>query len=539
MGELQMLYEIVCSKFKQTRIEFHNGLNTVLGTNEGDNSIGKSSFLLIIDFVYGGSTYAHAEDIIKNVGEHNICFSFKFGEEYFFFSRQVINHHEVWKCNEKYERQESVTVEAFCDWLDVQYKIQLPYITFRNIVSRYIRVYGKDNANEKLPLHIVPNEKMKDACYALLKLFGKYMTIHGLAQQASKSSEELKAYQKAQKYNFIANIGKRELLKNEKELERLNKELAELTDAVEKGFADLDAEISEEAIYVKKLLSRTRRLRSSVKSQLETINENAEYKFSATTKDFQALLTYFPDANMQAIEDIEGFHNKISSVFKGELNLEKRKLQKELMDYDNLVKQYEEQLQGLIKNPKISKTVLSRHAELLRQINYLKKINESYVEANRLKDNKKEDERRLAKVKQKQFAILASELNNKMDSINQIIYAKKYNSPVIDFSDNSYSFFTPDDTGTGIAYKGLVVFDLAVLALTKLPVLVHDSIVLKQISDTAIEKILELYESSGKQVIIALDKQNSYTENANKKLNENVVLQLAPNGNELFGRSWG
>ena len=46
-----MLYEIVCDKFKQNRIEFHNGLNVILGTNEGDNSIGKSSFLLIVDFV--------------------------------------------------------------------------------------------------------------------------------------------------------------------------------------------------------------------------------------------------------------------------------------------------------------------------------------------------------------------------------------------------------------------------------------------------------------------------------------------------------
>ena len=55
-----MLREIVCDKFKNNRIEFHNGLNVILGTNEGDNSIGKSSFLLIIDFVYGVNTYTNA-----------------------------------------------------------------------------------------------------------------------------------------------------------------------------------------------------------------------------------------------------------------------------------------------------------------------------------------------------------------------------------------------------------------------------------------------------------------------------------------------
>ena len=36
-----MLYEIVCDKFKTKKVLFNSGLNTVLGTNEGDNSIGK------------------------------------------------------------------------------------------------------------------------------------------------------------------------------------------------------------------------------------------------------------------------------------------------------------------------------------------------------------------------------------------------------------------------------------------------------------------------------------------------------------------
>ena len=101
---------------------------------------------------------------------------------------------------------------------------------------------------------------------------------------------------------------------------------------------------------------------------------------------------------------------------------------------------------------------------------------------------------------------------------------------------NSYQFFTPNDTGTGIAYKGLVVFDLAVLNLTHLPILVHDSIVLKQISDEAIERILEQYIASNKQVVIALDKQESYSSRTTQILEENAVLRLASNDKELFRR---
>lgn len=71
-----MLYEIRCDRFQQKRIRFNSGLSVVLGTRTGDNSIGKSTFLLIVDFVFGGSTYAKTEDIIKNVGSHDIYFSF-------------------------------------------------------------------------------------------------------------------------------------------------------------------------------------------------------------------------------------------------------------------------------------------------------------------------------------------------------------------------------------------------------------------------------------------------------------------------------
>ena len=54
-----MLVEIMCDEFKdhgtpRGRIQLHAGLNTVMGSSSGSNSIGKSTFLMIIDFVFGG-----------------------------------------------------------------------------------------------------------------------------------------------------------------------------------------------------------------------------------------------------------------------------------------------------------------------------------------------------------------------------------------------------------------------------------------------------------------------------------------------------
>ena len=60
-----MLYEIYCDQFCQKHIIFNPGLCVVLGTDTGDTSIGKSTFLLIVDYVFGGKIYANATDIIR------------------------------------------------------------------------------------------------------------------------------------------------------------------------------------------------------------------------------------------------------------------------------------------------------------------------------------------------------------------------------------------------------------------------------------------------------------------------------------------
>ena len=265
----------------------------------------------------------------------------------------------------------------------------------------------------------------------------------------------------------------------------------------------------------------------------------ARYAFSATTDSFADLQHFFPNAAITHLENIEGFHRTISAVFKDELRTERRNLDKELAEYDRIISEYEAQLQELIQTPSLSKVVLTRHAELLREKDRMEKENEAYEKLQQLKKARDDDAERLKTIKERQLTLVSQRLNEEMKRLNDAIYKGSYNAPILSFSDTDYKFFTPDDTGTGIAYKGLVVYDLAVLNLTKLPILVHDSVVLKQISDDAIEKIIELYSTCGKQVIIALDKQDSYSEKTSALLSNAAVLKLAKGGQELFGRSWG
>ncbi|MGO3544504.1 DUF2326 domain-containing protein [Lactococcus lactis] len=125
-----------------------------------------------------------------------------------------------------------------------------------------------------------------------------------------------------------------------------------------------------------------------------------------------------------------------------------------------------------------------------------------------------------------------------MRHINDQINLSKKTAPYLTISSAySYDFFTPKDRGTGSEYKGLIVFDLAMLGKTPLPILVHDSILLKQIQDESLEGIIRFYSNQPKQVFIALDKEESFTRATQNMLTESTVLRLYPGGGELFGKA--
>ena len=73
---------------------------------------------------------------------------------------------------------------------------------------------------------------------------------------------------------------------------------------------------------------------------------------------------------------------------------------------------------------------------------------------------------------------------------------------------------------------------------TTIPVIAHDSVLLKQIQDEALEEILSYYSHQEKQIFIALDKEESYSQQSQKYLKNAEVLRLFPNGGELFGHAW-
>ncbi|HEO7592872.1 TPA: DUF2326 domain-containing protein, partial [Streptococcus agalactiae] len=100
-----MLIEMWSPVFKkdgQTRepIQFHPGLNVIMGMDLANNSIGKSSSLLAIDFIFGGNSYLKSI-AVKKLGDHPIYFCFQF-EKKFYFSRDTANPDIIIVCDKNY-----------------------------------------------------------------------------------------------------------------------------------------------------------------------------------------------------------------------------------------------------------------------------------------------------------------------------------------------------------------------------------------------------------------------------------------------------
>lgn len=147
----------------------------------------------------------------------------------------------------------------------------------------------ENNCDERHPLHYQATEKAEKACTALLKLFDAYTPLKETEAAAQRSDAELTAYKKAQALQFIAKITKRVHDKNEKEIRSIAAQIEELSSGLERGLLDVDAAASEQAVYIKKLLSRARRARSKVKARWDLLDENGNYAFSSTTDSFADL----------------------------------------------------------------------------------------------------------------------------------------------------------------------------------------------------------------------------------------------------------
>jgi hypothetical protein len=535
-----MLCEICCDEFHQKRITFHQGLNVILGDNQGTNSIGKSTLLMIIDFVFGGTDYVtKSRDVHKNVGSHQINFCFEFNSEKFFFCRKNEDSDRIYECDEKYDVKNEISLSKYTEWLKEKYSINLEHITFRDMVNRFFRVYGKENLNEKHPLDVVSKEPSREAVKALLKIMNYYDDIKRFEEIYKQKSERFASFKNAQKYDFLPQkMNKRDLEKMQKEINHLKIEKENLEKQIAGNALDLETEKIDSIVLMRKELSIAKRQKTRYESQLYSLREASDSDESVRRFDLTALQKYFPEVNVRDIAEIQIFHKKLNTVLTEEIKNERSRLEQLYSSAQNRVSKIINAINDVKPISNVSTIVLKKYANIQNSYNELERKLAANDQYSVLDNEKKTAETNYQCEKEKKIAEMNAALNNKINEINNEIYDGNKKAPIFTFTENNYEFSTSDDTGTGTSFKNMIIFDLSILNMTDLPALIHDSYLLKQIADMPIEKLLQLYKQSSKQIFIALDKASSYTDESQKILNAQKVIELSNGGNELFGRSW-
>lgn len=538
-----MLKEIKCDKFAPDHhtIYFNSGLNTVLGSTGGSNAIGKSTFLWIIDYVFGGESYCSLTgDIKKEIGSHTIYFKFEFDGQPYYFYRSTDDPKNVYQSDKEHHFIAKLSLEDYRRFLFQEYKIGLPALSFSDIIERFFRIYGRENTLEKYPLLVKPREQDEKAVDFLLKLFGHYKILISI-----KSMEEelgIKASQLKNRQRQKVDIEKIE--SNKKAIESLKKRLQKLmknSEEAQLAMFGFDTQTFERISAVQKDLNSFIRKRNRLQSELNAILSNIPDSKANTESEFNSLANFFPNANIKAFAEIEHFHVRIREILGEEMDQEINRLQPLIREYDKEINRLNRKIEesGIAKE--MSERVLSQCVNVSKSIDRLEEETSELVHQKELQDARAEAEQKLEKLllqQSEKIGEIQDDINSRMELINRVVTEKQETAPLLYVSPQKDIIFeTPGNTSEGTAFKSLVVYDLSILELRPVPAIIHDSNMLKRIENVHLEHILERYQSTKSQVFIAFDKADSTTENAHRILEETAILRLS-DGNELFGRSW-
>lgn len=544
-----MLKTIECNKFISNKnprgtLAFFPDLNICLGEDNAKNSIGKSTFLLAVDFCFGGESYLKSTDLLEEVGHHTINFSFEFDKKPFYFSRSTENPNEVLECDERFSKIKTHSLNEFTIFLNTKYHLENTELSFRQIASSFNRTYGLDASATQNIVGIVKNKGgMEKILLNLLKLFEKYGGIKNLDEKFVSSQNEEKEYNAIAK-SKIVNEGKikspAQLKDAEQKLNQIKSDLDKIVRANQIQSGQVDSQKALQIAELKKRLTILKRNRTRLLNEKNLLEIGESETAKILKEDFEQLKEFFPNADFAHLEEIQNFHRQISKIIKKETREEIQKVTEKISENERNIIELTQKLTELSIPLEIPQKILEHYASLSKQKDELENQMDFYAQKQKIQKEAKESEKNFAAAEFEVLKKIAENINEKLETLSEKINgAEKYSPKITINSAKSYSYFSPKDKGTGTAYVNMILYDLAILNLTKLPFIIHDSLLFKNIEDERVVNIFNEYENTKKQIFVSFDKKNSYNNDELVKIIEkHKVIELSFGGNELFGKSW-
>ncbi|MGK5065732.1 DUF2326 domain-containing protein [Janthinobacterium sp. LB3P112] len=535
-----MLKEIACLYFNHAKIYFHNGLNVVLGDDEAKNSIGKSTALMVVDFVQGGDSFlADDAGAIKALGHHYYDFMFAFSGVNYYFSRSTDRSEIVHVCDEDYSRLEEISIDVFRGKLKILYGLENQENSYRGIVSPFSRIWKKGGLEPDQPFIGFLKEPNGPAIGRLIDLFGRSSDIASEKKGMDEQKERKKLISSSMNAQIIPNIDKSQYQANKNSIRDNSEKIEELKQGLGGAINAYEALFDASLRQMKQRKNDLTDARNELQSKVRRLQREISGITSRLSANIALVAEFFPSVNVDKIEQVEAFHQKIGSIVKKEL---KDELAVSL-DQDNLLSNEILALDSGIRTALESKGMPD---DLFNRAFELKENTDKALDENRYFEKKiqldeaiKISSKRLDMIYTRIFLDIESKINSKLKAFNKVVYGAKRNSSELRIKNaNSYSFTCPDDTGTGKSYAGLIGFDMSILSLTRLPFVIHDSVIYKNIEVAATRRIIRILSAiKGKQIFLSFDEAHKFGTSTENILTKYKVLKLS-HTELLYKKDW-
>jgi len=535
-----MLRQIKCNLFSHHQIDFHAGLNIVLGDDEAKNSIGKSSALLVIDFAMGGNSLLDdAAGVIKVLGHHSYSITFDFKDTPLFVNRSTGQPDIVDICDSDHIKRNEISLEAFREKLKRLYDLSNMEGSFRSLVSPFTRIWNKGEYDPDHPLAGAPKERLGAGVARLLDLFERTddVSVERAILQTLKEKKDL--MRKSMTADIIPRITATQYRANRTLIQSNAQAISDLKD----NFAG--AMTAYEALFDEKLraIQQNKNELVAQKSLISSRREKTQRDISGVSPRLSANIAlvaeFFPDANLERLQQVEQFHAKIGKLVSKELKDELELLVAKEFETSSRITALDQEIKLTLNAKGTPTDLFAKVFELKEVTDKAKEENKFFEQKVSIDDSEAASKTRLDAIYDKIFLEIEAAINLELERFNNIVYGPERNPSQLRIKNaNSYSFTSPLDTGTGKSYAGLVGFDLSMLKLTRLPFVIHDSMIYKNIEIAATEHILHILGAfKQKQIFLAFDEAKKFSKPTQQILQSKKVLELHQN-QLLYIKDW-
>jgi hypothetical protein len=290
--------------------------------------------------------------------------------------------------------------------------------------------------------------------------------------------------------------------------------------------ANVSEVVNRELLELKEQKDCLLALRLTLASRLQRVQSNLRGSRAVRSENFQELVRFFPAIDQDRLARVGEFHTGVARILRSELDASQTQIEEQLAVIDQELASVDERMAQSLNTVEAPAALVDRVAEVATKIKSAHEENGRYEHEARLRAEMKRLKEGLQSEKETILVVIEKTINDSMRRIMTERFGPERKSPYLKLRERSYSFEVEEDTGTGVAYTGLVLFDLTIFLLTRLPVLGHDTVIFKNIENDSVSRLLPVYLETAKQSFVAIDEIEKYGPETSAFLTEHRVLQL-------------